>query len=93
MTLFSEKYALEKIPAVELNCLWPDEYDDPTKEWNYRALEAGKVWLKAVLGEPDWEDDEAIGYQYAWGRISICVARDIHSDLRGGEIKVVDGGY
>ena len=51
------------------------------------------MWLKAVLGEPDWEDDEAIGYQYAWGRISICVARDIHSDLRGGEIKVVYGGY
>ena len=68
-------------------CEPPEEYDAP-KEWNYIWLEAGKVWLKAVLGEPDWEDDEAIGYKYAWGRISICVARDIHSDLRGGEIFV-----
>ena len=92
VTLFSEKYKHDKMPTIMLMCEPPEEYDAP-KEWNYRALEAGKVWLKAVLGEPDWEDDEAIGYQYAWGRISICVARDIHSDLRGGEIKVVYGGY
>ena len=83
LTLFAE----DNDSMVMLMCEPPEEYDAP-KEWNYIWLEAGKVWLKAVLGEPDWEDDEAIGYQYAWGRISICVARDIHSDLRGGEIFV-----
>ena len=74
---------------ITLNCKGPlKEYDDPTKEWNYIKLAAGKVWLKAVLGEPDWETDWSIGYEFDWGTIFIHVALDIHSDLRGGEIMV-----
>ena len=88
LTLFVGERGERSGPGITLLCEPTEEYDDPTKEWNYIWLAAGKVWLKAVLGEPDWEDDEAIGYQYAWGRISICVARDIRSDLRGGEIFV-----
>ena len=87
VTLFSEKYRRDKLPRITLMCEPPEEYDAP-KEWNYIWLEAGKVWLKAVLGEPDWETDWSIGYEYDWGAILIYVARDIHSDLRGGEIFV-----
>ena len=88
VTLFSEKYGRDKLPRITLMCEPSEEYDDPTKEWNYIWLEAGKVWLKAVLGEPKWEDEFSIGYKYDWGKVSICVAQDIHSDLRGGEIFV-----
>ena len=83
LTLFAE----DNDSMVMLMCEPPEEYDAP-KEWNYIWLDAGKVWLKAVLGEPDWETDWSIGYEYDWGAILIYVARDIHSDLRGGEIFV-----
>lgn len=74
---------------ITLHCKGPlKEYDDPTKEWNYIKLAAGKVWLKAVLGEPDGETEQSISYEYDWGAVSIFVSRDIHSDLRGGEIMV-----
>ena len=74
---------------ITLNCKGPlKEYDDPTKEWNYIKLAAGKVWLKAVLGEPDGESEQSISYVYDWGSISIFVSMDIHCDLRGGEIMV-----
>ncbi len=74
---------------ITLHCKGPlKEYDDPTKEWNYIKLAAGKVWLKAVLGEPDGETEQSISYEYEWGAVSIFVSRDIHSDLRGGEIMV-----
>ena len=85
LTLFAE----DNDSMITLNCKGIlKEYDDPTKEWNYIKLAAGKVWLKAVLGEPDWETDWSIGYEFDWGTIFIHVALDIHSDLRGGEIMV-----
>ena len=83
LTLFAE----DNDSMVMLMCEPPEEYDAP-KKWNYIWLEAGKVWLKAVLGEPDWETDWSIGYEFDWGTIFIHVALDIHSDLRGGEIMI-----
>ena len=88
LTLFAGERGEKRGPRITLNCLWPDEYDDPTKEWNYRALEAGKVWLKAVLVEPDWEDESFIVYRYSWGKIIIGVVKDQRGDIRGGEIEV-----
>lgn len=86
--VYAAVLTISDIPTIRFDCLWPDEYDDPTKEWNYRALAAGKVWLKAVLGEPDGETEQSISYEYNWGAVSIFVSRDIHCDLRGGEIMV-----
>ncbi len=86
--VYAAVLTISEIPTIRFDCLWPDEYDDPTKEWNYRALAAGKVWLKAVLGEPDWESECSIRYKYSWGMISIFVSRDKRGDLSGGEIFV-----
>ena len=87
VTLFSEKYRRDKLPRITLMCEPPEEYDAP-KEWNYIWLDAGKVWLKAVLGEPDGESESYIEYKFAWGDVYICVAEDQRNDLRGGEIEV-----
>ena len=87
VTLFSEKYKHDKMPTIMLMCEPPEEYDAP-KEWNYIWLAAGKVWLKAVLGEPYAEDDEFICYSFCWGEITILVSEDIRHDLIGGEILV-----
>ena len=83
LTLFAE----DNDSMVMLMCEPPEEYDAP-KEWNYIWLEAGKVWLKAVLGEPYAEDDEFICYSFCWGEITILVSEDIRHDLIGGEILV-----
>ena len=83
LTLFAE----DDDSMITLMCEPPEEYDAP-KEWNYIWLEAGKVWLKAVLGEPDWESECSIRYKYSWGMISIFVSRDKRGDLSGGEIFV-----
>ena len=87
VTLFSEKYKHDEMPTIMLMCEPPEEYDAP-KEWNYIWLDAGKVWLKAVLGEPDWEDESFIVYRYSWGKIIIGVVKDQRGDIRGGEIEV-----
>ena len=87
LTLFAGERGERSGPRITLLCEPPEEYDAP-KEWNYIWLEAGKVWLKAVLGEPDGETEQSISYEYNWGAASIFVSRDIHSDLRGGEIMV-----
>ena len=89
LTLFVGERGERSGPRITLNCKGPlKEYDDPTKEWNYIKLAAGKVWLKAVLGEPDWESECSIRYMYSWGMISIFVSRDKRGDLSGGEIEV-----
>ena len=88
LTLFAGERGEQSGPRITLLCEPTEEYDDPTKEWNYRALEAGKVWLKAVLGEPDWEDESFIVYRYSWGKIIIGVVKDQRGDIRGGEIEV-----
>ena len=86
LALFAKDYD----PMITLHCKGPlKEYDDPTKEWNYIKLAAGKVWLKAVLGEPDWESECSIRYKYSWGMISIFVfLDDRRGELSGGEISV-----
>ena len=83
LTLFAE----DNDSMVMLMCEPPEEYDAP-KKWNYIWLAAGKVWLKAVLGEPDWEDESFIVYRYSWGKIIIGVVKDQRGDIRGGEIEV-----
>ena len=87
LTLFVGERGERSGPRITLLCEPPEEYDAP-KEWNYIWLEAGKVWLKAVLGEPDWESECSIRYKYSWGMISIFVSRDKRGDLSGGEIFV-----
>ena len=87
LTLFVGERGERSGPRITLLCEPPEEYDAP-KEWNYIWLEAGKVWLKAVLGEPDWESECSIRYKYSWGMISIFVSRDKRGDLSGGEIEV-----
>ena len=86
--VYAAVLTISDIPTIRLDCQWTEEFEDPNKEWNYIWLEAGKVWLKAVLGEPDGETEQSISYEYNWGAVSIFVSRDIHSDLRGGEIMV-----
>lgn len=88
LTLFAGERGEQSGPRITLLCEPTEEYDDPTKEWNYIWLAAGKVWLKAVLGEPDWESECSIRYKYSWGMISIFVSRDKRGDLFGGEILV-----
>lgn len=86
--VYAAVFSFDETPTIRLDCNPPEEFDIPGKEWNYIWLEAGKVWLKAVLGEPDGETEQSISYEYDWGAVSIFVSRDIHSDLRGGEIMV-----
>ena len=87
VVLFSQEIYSADGPTIEIMCYPPAEAYLPGIEQNYVWLEAGKKWLKAVLGEPSGEDDEYIGYEYDWGAIVICVTRDQRNDLRGGEIK------
>ena len=87
-SVFSDEWRMENGPMITLMCYPPAEAYLPGIEQNYVWLEAGKKWLKAVLGEPNSEYEHAIGYQYDWGRVSICVMRDGHNDLRGGEIEI-----
>ena len=87
LTLFVGERGERSGPGITLLCEPTEEYDDPTKEWNYIWLAAGKVWLKAVLGEPDGESESYIEYKFAWGDVYICVAEDQRNDLRGGEIE------
>ena len=87
LTLFSGERGERRGPRITLMCEPSEEYDAP-REWNYIWLEAGKVWLKAVLGEPYAEDDEFICYSFCWGEITILVSEDIRHDLIGGEILV-----
>ena len=88
VVLFSQEIYSADGPTIEIMCYPPAEAYLPGIEQNYVWLEAGKKWLKAVLGEPNSEYEHAIGYQYDWGRVSICVMRDGHNDLRGGEIEI-----
>lgn len=88
LTLFVGERGERSGPGITLLCEPTEEYDDPTKKWNYIWLAAGKVWLKAVLGEPDWEDESFIVYRYSWGKIIIGVVKDQRGDIRGGEIEV-----
>ena len=87
VVLSTKEIYMKNGPTIELMCYPPAEAYLPGIEQNYVWLEAGKKWLKAVLGEPSGEDDEYIGYEYDWGAIVICVTRDQRNDLRGGEIK------
>ena len=86
--VYAAVLTISDIPTIRFDCQWTEEFEDPNKEWNYVALDAGKVWLKAVLGEPDWESECSIRYKYSWGMISIFVSRDKRGDLCGGEIFV-----
>ena len=88
VVLSTKEIYMKNGPTIELMCYPPAEAYLPGIEQNYVWLEAGKKWLKAVLGEPNSEYEHAIGYQYDWGRVSICVMRDGHNDLRGGEIEI-----
>ena len=88
VVLFSQEIYSADGPTIEIMCYPPAEAYLPGIEQNYVWLEAGKKWLKAVLGEPNSEYEHAIGYKYDWGRVSICVMRDGHNDLRGGEIVI-----
>ena len=90
LTLFAGERGEQSGPRITLNCKGPlKEYDDPTKEWNYIKLAAGKVWLKAVLGEPDGETEQSISYEYEWGAVSIFVfLDDRRGELSGGKIMV-----
>lgn len=86
--VYAAVLTISDIPTIRFDCQWTEEFEDPNKEWNYVALDAGKAWLKAVLGEPDWESECSIRYKYSWGMISIFVSRDKRGDLSGGEIFV-----
>lgn len=86
--VYAAVLTISDIPTIRFDCQWTEEFEDPNKEWNYVALDAGKAWLKAVLGEPDWEDESFIVYRYSWGKIIIGVVKDQRGDIRGGEIEV-----
>ena len=88
ITLFQEAdYSGHKV-QVELICQLPKEAYDCGIEQNYVVLDASKKWLKAVLGEPDEENDHFISYRYDWGWVAAHVGRDGRQDLRGGTIEI-----
>lgn len=87
VVLFSQEIYSADGPTIEIMCYPPAEAYLPGIEQNYVWLEAGKKWLKAVLGEPSGEGNDYISYHYDWGSIAIYVDRDGRNDLRGGEIK------
>ena len=87
VSVFSDERRMENGPMITLMCYPPKEAYLCGMEQNYVWLEAGKKWLKAVLGEPSGEGKDYISYHYDWGSIAIYVDRDARNDLRGGEIK------
>ena len=87
VVLSTKEIYMKNGPTIELMCYPPAEAYLPGIEQNYVWLEAGKKWLKAVLGEPSGEGNDYISYHYDWGSIAIYVDRDGRNDLRGGEIK------
>ena len=86
VAIFADDFSMGQGPTVSLICNLPKEAYDCGIEQNYVVLDASKKWLKAVLGEPDEDDEEFICYKYDWGRITAYVGRDQRNDLRGGEI-------
>lgn len=88
VVLFSPNYTSYRKMRIELVCNLPKEAYDCGIEQNYVVLDASKKWLKAVLGEPDEENDHFISYRYDWGWVAAHVGRDGRQDLRGGTIEI-----
>ena len=88
IAIFADDFSMGQGPKVSLICNLPKEAYDCGIEQNYVVLDASKKWLKAVLGEPDEENDHFISYRYDWGWVAAHVGRDGRQDLRGGTIEI-----